>query len=98
MRIPPSLYYTIGRFLLFIAIEAICIAMASNNGIVQQYTIMGKVRDFQAIFWKTGNNIKAYSRLKVVNSDLSAQNQAQHVLPSYCQIQQSMPYLREVLP
>ena len=76
MRIPPSFYYTIGRFLLFIAIEAICIAMASNNGIVQQYTIMGKVRDFQAIFWKTGNNIKAYSRLKLVNSDLSAQNQA----------------------
>ena len=76
MRIPPSFYYTIGRFLLFIAIEAICIAMASNNGIVQQFTVAGKVRDFQAMFWNAGNNIKAYSRLKLVNSDLAAQNQS----------------------
>lgn len=76
MRIPPSFYYTIGRFLLFIAIEAICIVMASNNGIVQQYTVTGKVRDFQAIFWNAANNIKAYSRLKLVNSDLAAKNQS----------------------
>ena len=75
MRIPPSFYYTIGRFLLFIAIEAICIAMASSNGIVQQYTIVGKVRDIQAVIWNAGNRIKAYSGLKMVNSDLAAQNQ-----------------------
>ena len=76
MRIPPSYFYTIGRFLLFIAIEAICIAMASNNGIVQQYKIVGKVRDFQTMFWNAGNSIKAYSRLKSVNTELAAQNQS----------------------
>ena len=67
MRIPPSFYYSMGRFLLFIAIEAICIVMASNNGIVQQYKIVGKIRDIQALFWEAGNNVKAYSKLKSVN-------------------------------
>ena len=76
MRIPPSYFYTIGRFLLFIAIEAICIAMASNNGIVQQYKIVGKVRDFQTMFWNAGNSIKAYSRLKSANTELATQNQS----------------------
>ena len=74
MRIPPSFYYSMGRFLLFIALEAICIVMASNNGIVQQYKIVGKVRDIQSIFWEAGNNIKAYSKLKSVNTELAAQN------------------------
>ena len=74
MRIPPSFYYTVGRFLLFIAIEAICIVMASNNGIVQQYKVMGAVREVQALFWNIESSIESYSRLKTINEVLTAQN------------------------
>lgn len=74
MRIPPSFYYNLGRFLLFIAIEAICIVMASNNGIVQQYKIVGTVRQFQSLFWSIGSNVESYSKLKSINEDLAAQN------------------------
>lgn len=76
MRIPPSFYYTMGRFLLFIAIEAACIVMAANNGVVQQYKIVGKLRNIQAAFWNTGSNIKAYSRLKSTNAELALQNKS----------------------
>ena len=74
MRIPPSIYYTIGRFLLFIAIEAICIAMAANNGIVQQYKIVEAIREVESVFWEAGSNIKAYSQLKSINADLANHN------------------------
>lgn len=74
MRIPPSLYQQIGRVLLFIAIEAICIAMVLNNGIVQQYTISGEIRGIQRHFWEIGTNIKNYSKLKEINRDVSLQN------------------------
>lgn len=76
MRIPPSIYYTIGRFLLFIAIEAICIAMAANNGIVQQYKIVETIREIESVFWEAGSNIKAYSKLKSINADLVGHNTA----------------------
>lgn len=74
MRIPPSLYQQIGRILLFIAIEAICIAMVINNGIVQQYTVYGKIRGVQKYFWEISSNIKNYSKLKEINRDVSLQN------------------------
>lgn len=74
MRIPPSFYYTVGRFLLFIAVEAICIVMVSNNGIVQQYKVMGAIREVQALFWNIGSSIESYSRLKSVNEELTSQN------------------------
>ena len=76
MRIPPSLYQQIGRVLLFIAIEAICVAMVINNGIVQQYTVAGEIRNFQKFFWEIGSSIKNYTKLKEINLNVSQQNLA----------------------
>lgn len=74
MRIPPSLYHLIGRVLLFIAIEATCIALVINNGTVQQYKVVGELRNLQAIFWRAGNSIREYSMLRQINRDVSIQN------------------------
>ncbi|MBQ5803093.1 MAG: rod shape-determining protein MreC [Bacteroidales bacterium] len=76
MRIPPSFYQQIGRVLLFIAIEAICIAMVINNGIVQQYTISGEIRNFQKHFWEISSDIKTYTRLREINRSVIMQNTA----------------------
>ncbi len=76
MRIPPSFYNILGRFLLFIVIEAVCVTMIINDGIIQQYTIVEKLRSIQIVFWQMGSNIKAYSQLKSVNADLANQNSA----------------------
>lgn len=77
-----------GRFLLFIAIEAACIAMAANNGVVQQYKIVGKLREIQAVFWNAGSNIKAYSRLKSTNAELAAQNR--HLMEENMKLRQKI--------
>ncbi|MBR5856182.1 MAG: rod shape-determining protein MreC [Bacteroidales bacterium] len=74
MRIPPSLYQQLGRVLLFIAIEAICIAMVVNNGIVQQYTVCGEIREIQRHFWEVTSNLKNYSRLREINRSVTMQN------------------------
>lgn len=76
MKIPPSFYLAIGRFLLFIAIEAICIVMIANNGIIQQYKVAEKIRGIQSFFWEKSSNIKAYSQLKSINKELQKQNMA----------------------
>lgn len=76
MRIPPSFYHLLGRVLLFIAIEAICVAMVTNDGIVQQYRVIGELRDIQTLFWKAGTGIKDYTRLKSINKDVTLQNLA----------------------
>lgn len=76
MRIPPSLYHLIGRVLLFIAIEAICIVMVVNNGTIQQYKLMGELRNIQTFFWEIGSSISNYSKLKQINREVSMQNMA----------------------
>lgn len=74
MRIPPSFYQLIGRVLLFIAIEAICIAMVVNNGTIQQYKVVGELRNIQTFFWNIGSSISNYSKLKEINREVSLQN------------------------
>lgn len=76
MRIPPSLYHLIGRVLLFIAIEAICIVMVVNNGTIQQYKVMGELRNIQTFFWEIGSSVSNYSKLKQINREVSMQNMA----------------------
>ncbi len=74
MRIPPSLYHLIGRVLLFIAIEAICVAMVINSGTIQQYKVVGELRNLQSMFWSVGNSIREYSMLRQINKEVSLQN------------------------
>lgn len=74
MRIPPSLLLGLGRFLLFILLEAACIYMVSNNGIVQRYRLVGKLREVQGFFWEKYAAINEYSSLKEANDRLAAEN------------------------
>ena len=74
MRIPPSLLLGLGRFLLFILLEAACIYMVSHNGIVQRYRLVGKLREVQGYFWEKYAAITEYSSLKQVNGQLAQEN------------------------
>jgi rod shape-determining protein MreC len=64
----------LGRFLLFILLEAACIYMVSNNGIIQRYRLIGKLREVQGFFWEKYAAINEYSSLKNANEGLAAQN------------------------
>lgn len=74
MRIPPSFFMALGRFLLFITLEAVCIVMILNNSIIQQYILFERLRDVQTFFWKQSTAVKSYSRLRLINDELSRQN------------------------
>ena len=74
MRIPPSLLLGVGRFLLFILLEATCIYMVCNNGIVQRYRLIGELREIQGYFWEKYAAINEYSSLKKTNIQLASQN------------------------
>lgn len=74
MRIPPSLLFGLGRFLLFILLEAVAIFMVANNGIVQRYRLIGKLRDIQGYFWEKSAAVTEYSNLKQINSKLAEEN------------------------
>lgn len=74
MRIPPSFFMALGRFLLFITLEAFCIVMILNNSIIQQYILFEKLRDVQTFFWEKSSAVKSYSRLRLINDELSQQN------------------------
>ena len=74
MRIPPSLLLGLGRFLLFILLEAACIYMVSHNGIAQRYRLVGKLREVQGFFWEKYAAITEYSSLKQINGQLAQEN------------------------
>ena len=74
MRIPPSLLLGLGRFLLFILLEAACIYMVSHNGIVQKYRLIGKIRQVQGFFWEKYASINEYSSLRETNDALAQEN------------------------
>lgn len=74
MRIPPSLLLSLGRFLLFILLEAACLYMVGNNGIVQRYRLIGRLREVQGFFWERYAAIEEYSSLKKANSRLAGEN------------------------
>ena len=74
MRIPPSLLLGLGRFLLFILLEAACIYMVSHNGIVQKYRLIGKLREVQGFFWEKYSAINGYTSLRETNVQLALEN------------------------
>ncbi len=74
MRIPPSLLLAVGRFLLFILLEASCIYMISHNGIAQRYKLIGRLRETQGVLWEKYTAIKEYSSLRQTNERLSEEN------------------------
>ena len=74
MRIPPSLLLGLGRFLLFILLEAASIYMVSHNGIVQRYRLIGKLREVQGFFWEKYAAINEYSSLRETNDALAREN------------------------
>lgn len=74
MRIPPSLLFGMGRFLLFILLEAVSVYMVCNNGIVQQYRLIGKLREVQGFFWERYAAINEYSSLREANSRMADEN------------------------
>ena len=73
MRIPPSLLLGLGRFLLFILLEAACIYMVSHNGIVQRYRLIGQLRQVQGFFWEKYASIREYSSLRVYFENMEKQ-------------------------
>lgn len=74
MRIPPSFFTFLWRFLLFITLESACVVMILNNSIIQRYIIFEKLRNIQVFFWEQSTAIKNYSKLRIINDELSRQN------------------------
>ncbi len=74
MRIPPSFYHAIWRFLLFSVIEVVCIMLVINNGIIQQYTIAEKLRNVQSYFWSKEHSVQEYTKLREINLNKTEQN------------------------
>ncbi len=65
-----------GRFLLFILLEAACIYMIGHNSLVQQYRILGTVRQIQGFFWEKQSALQEYSSLRTENERLAHENTA----------------------
>lgn len=74
MRIPPSIYYKLGRFLLFVGIEFVCILCIYNNGLVQKFKLIEYIRGVEAYFWKKRTAIAEYSKLRDINANLAEEN------------------------
>ena len=63
-----------GRFLLFILLEAACIYMIGHNSIVQQYRMLGTIRQIQGFFWEKQSALQEYSSLRTENERLAQEN------------------------
>ncbi len=63
-----------GRFLLFILLEAVCVYMIGHNSIVQQYRMLGTIRQIQGFFWEKQSALQEYSSLRKENSRLAQEN------------------------
>ncbi len=74
MRLPPLIYNALGKFLLYVFLTVLGIALVADNGIVQRYRIMEAVRSFQSFFWERNLAVKNYARLKEINVALTRQN------------------------
>lgn len=84
MRIPPSIYKKLGRFLLFVGIEIFCILCIYNNGIVQKYKIVEWARGVEFFLWEKKSAVVEYSKLKDINAQLAQENKA--LLEELCRI------------
>ncbi|MBO7562961.1 MAG: rod shape-determining protein MreC [Bacteroidales bacterium] len=74
MRLPPLIYNSIGKFLVFAILETVCILLIINSSIVQKYRIMEGVRSFQSFFWEKSTEVKKYTSLYDSNRQLEEEN------------------------
>ena len=74
MRLPPLIYNSIGKFLVFAILETVCILLIINSSIVQKYRIMEGVRSFQSFFWEKSTAVKKYTSLSESNKALEEEN------------------------
>ncbi|MBR2135386.1 MAG: hypothetical protein IJ855_04095 [Bacteroidales bacterium] len=74
MKLPPLIYNSVGKFLLFVLLETVCILLLVKNSIIQQYRIMEGVRSVQSFFWQRSTKIKEYTSLSERNRGLEEEN------------------------
>ncbi|MBQ6311558.1 MAG: rod shape-determining protein MreC [Bacteroidales bacterium] len=74
MKLPPLIYNSIGKFLLFAALEAVCLLLIVRNSTVQSSRVMEGVRTVQSFFWEKSAAVKKYTALGSTNRDLIAEN------------------------
>ena len=74
MKLPPLIYNSIGKFLVFAALEAVCLLLIVKNSTVQSSRVMEGVRTVQSFFWEKSAAIKNYTALRGTNKDLVEEN------------------------
>ena len=74
MKLPPLIYNSIGKFLVFAALEAVCLLLIVRNSTVQSSRVMEGVRTVQSFFWEKSAAIKNYTALRGTNKDLVEEN------------------------
>ena len=74
MKLPPLIYNSIGKFLVFAALEAVCLLLIVRNSTVQSSRVMEGVRTVQSFFWEKSSAIKNYTALRGTNRDLIEEN------------------------
>ena len=74
MKLPPLIYNSVGKFMLFVLLETVCILLLVKNSIIQQYRIMEGVRSVQSFFWQRSTKIKEYTSLSERNRGLEEEN------------------------
>ena len=74
MKLPPLIYNSIGKFLVFAALEAVCLMLVVRNSTVQSSRVMEGVRTVQSFFWEKGAAVKNYTSLRGTNKDLIEEN------------------------
>lgn len=74
MKLPPLIYNSIGKFLVFAFLETVCIMLIAKSSIVQKYRIMEGVRGVQSFFWEKSTALKKYTSLSQSNKELEDEN------------------------
>lgn len=69
-------FYIVSTVLLFLALWAASIMLASNNGIVQRYRIMGGIRNVQSLMWNSSRRVHYFINYRVENEKLALENLA----------------------
>ena len=75
MKLPPLIYNSIGKFLVFAALETVCMLLIVNNSTIQKGRVMEGVRSVQSFFWEKSTAIKNYTGLTGSNRKLEEENQ-----------------------
>lgn len=74
MKLPPLIYNSIGKFLVFAALETVCVLLIINNSTLQRGRVMEAVRSVQSFFWEKSTAIKSYTSLRSSNRELEEEN------------------------